>query len=192
MRKTDILETWWKGKFLGKKTWKNTLALIRKVYSGKRLFWYYCLQMSFTYKTMSQISFNLFWSEDKRILPEFLRKLGWFQGHNERFTKYLDLKLKFQKPRPRNFSLAKEKTWKRKTHKHQIMAISYRETNQAIQNKSSKVNLLFNDIWCYLFIACFDLKITIFQQIVVRVFYILNYKNNTMSLNIFDMNHAIR
>ena len=97
MRKTDILETWLKGKFLGKKTWKNTLALIRKVYSGKRLFWYYCLQMSFTYKTMSQISFNLFWSEDKRILPEFLRKLGWFQGHNERFTKHLDLKLRFQK-----------------------------------------------------------------------------------------------
>ena len=97
MRKTDILETWWKSKFLGKKTWKNTLALIRKVYSGKRLFWYYCLQMSFTYKTMSQISFNLFWSEDKRILPEFLRKLGWFQGHNERFTKHLDLKLRFQK-----------------------------------------------------------------------------------------------
>ena len=35
------------------------------------------------------------------------------------------------------------------------------------------VNLLFNDIWCYLFIACFDLKIDVFQQRVVRVYYIL-------------------
>ena len=36
------------------------------------------------------------------------------------------------------------------------------------------VNWLFNDIWCYLFIACFDWKISIFQQTVVRVYYILN------------------
>ena len=34
-------------------------------------------------------------------------------------------------------------------------------------------NWLFNDIWCYLVIGCFDWKISIFQQIVVRVNYII-------------------
>ena len=43
----------------------------------------------------------------------------------------------------------------------------YRKTNCAIQ--SNTINWIFNDIWCYLFIACFDWKIGIFQQTVVRV-----------------------
>ena len=67
-----------------------------KVYSGKRLFWHYCLQLSFVYKTVSQISFNLFWSGDKRLLSEFLRKWRWFHGHNERFPKYLGWKFELQ------------------------------------------------------------------------------------------------
>ena len=44
----------------------------------------------FGYKTVSQISFNFFCSGDKRLLSEVLRKWDWFQGHNERFPKYLD------------------------------------------------------------------------------------------------------
>ena len=60
-----------------------------QLYSGKQLFWHYCPQLSFFYKTLSQISFNLFCSGDRRLLAEFLRKWGWFQGHNERFPKYL-------------------------------------------------------------------------------------------------------
>ena len=60
-----------------------------KVFSGKRLFWHYYLQLSFVYKTVSQIFFELFCSLDKKLLSEFLRKWGWFQGHNERFPKYL-------------------------------------------------------------------------------------------------------
>ena len=43
-----------------------------KVYSRKRLFWHFHLQLSFVYKTVSQIYFNLFCSEDKRDLSEFL------------------------------------------------------------------------------------------------------------------------
>ena len=63
-----------------------------KVHSGKRLFWHYCLQLPFTYKTVSQISFNLFCSGDKRLLSEFVRKWGQFQGHNERFPKNQNFK----------------------------------------------------------------------------------------------------
>ena len=40
-------------------------------------------------KPCLKIYFNLFCSGDKKILSEFLRKSGWFQGHNERFPKYL-------------------------------------------------------------------------------------------------------
>ena len=59
-----------------------------KVYSRKCLFWH-CLQLSFAYKTLSQISFNLFCSGDNRFLSELLRKSGWLQGHNEHFPNIL-------------------------------------------------------------------------------------------------------
>ena len=35
------------------------------------------------------------------------------------------------------------------------------------------INCLFNDVWCYLLIACFDWEIFAFQQTVARVYYIL-------------------
>ena len=90
LRKTDVLKTCRKSKFLGEKIGRNTLAWrALKVYSGKRLFWLYYLQLSFLYKTVSQISFNFFCSGDKKLLSEVLRKWSWFQGHNERFSKYL-------------------------------------------------------------------------------------------------------
>ena len=60
-----------------------------KVYSGKRLFWHYRLQLSFVYESVSQIFFNLFCSGDKRLLSEFFRIWGSFHRHNERFFKYI-------------------------------------------------------------------------------------------------------
>ena len=56
---------------------------------GNVLYWNYCLQLPFGYKTVSQISFKFFCSGGKSLLSELLWKLGWFQGHNERFPKYL-------------------------------------------------------------------------------------------------------
>ena len=91
-RKTDLLKTCRKSKYLGKKIWRNALAWKSKKLQGifgKTFIWHYYLQLSFVYKTVSQISFKLFCSGDKRLLSEFLRKWGWFQGHNERFPKYL-------------------------------------------------------------------------------------------------------
>ena len=85
LRETDVLKICRKSKFLGKKIWRNALALKSKKVqgnSGIRLFWHYYLQLSFVYKTMFQISFKLFCSGDKRLLSEFLRKWGWFHGHN--------------------------------------------------------------------------------------------------------------
>ena len=133
---------------------------------------------------MSQIYFKLFCLGDKRLLPEFCRKWGWFQGHNERFFKYR-LKLKIQKiwdtafwwkstdnnqidiflslENPCTFLLAIEKTWKRIFNTNS--ELSHRKTNHAIQNNSY---WLFNDIWFYLNMFCFDWKNSIFQQTVVR------------------------
>ena len=53
-------------------------------------------------------------------------------------------------------------------------------TEKQIIPFKTTVNWLFNDIWCYLVVGCFDWKIVIFQQIVVRVYYILNFSNATL------------
>ena len=142
----------------------------------KRLFWHYCLQLSFVYKTVSQISFNLICSGDKRLLSEYFRKWGWFQGHNERFPKYLGQKLKLQKTEawfcrwkstdnnyiniflalenPYTFLLAKEKNWKRIFNTNN--ELSQNRTIKQIMSSKTTINWLFNHIWCYLFIAFFD------------------------------------
>ena len=54
------------------------------------------------------------------------------------------------------------------------LIVNYRKIIQ--KNKlrlKTTINWLFNDISCYLFIACFDWKINVFQQTVIRVYYIL-------------------
>ena len=38
------------------------------------------------------------------------------------------------------------------------------------------INWLFNDMWHYLVIGCFDWRTGIFQQTVVRVYYMLKKK----------------
>ena len=72
---------------------------------------------------------------------------------------------------PCSFILAKEKTWKR----------IFNTDSELSQNRTKKImlskiiiNWLFKNIWYYLFIGCFDWKLGIFQQTVVRVYYILN------------------
>ena len=47
------------------------------------------------------------------------------------------------------------------------------------------VNWLFNYIWCYLFIACCDWGIGVFQQTVVRVYYILKLNAGLFANDIF-------
>ena len=71
------------------------------------------------------------------------------------------------------FCLWKKKTWKS----------IFNTNNELLQHCTEKqvmpfkttVNWLFNDVWRHLVIGCFDWKIGIFQQTVVRVYYILNF-----------------
>ena len=46
--------------------------------------------------------------------------------------------------------------------------LSKNPTEKQIMPFKTTVNWLFNDIWCYLVIGCFDWKIGIFQQTVLR------------------------
>ena len=167
MRKTDVLETCRKSKFLGKKIWRNALALKSKKVQG-------IFGETFILALLSSAVF-CFAPEIKRFLLEFLRKLGWFQGHYERFHKYLGQKLKFLKTETRFWrwkgtdnsdiniflSLKNPCTWKRIFNTNS--ELSQNRTEKQIIPSKATVNWLFNEILCYLFIGCFDWKTDVFQ-----------------------------
>ena len=82
LRKKDSFKTCQKSKFLGKKIWRNTLALKSKKVPGN----VYLGNIVFSCFSSTKPDFFYFcYSGDKRLLSEFLRKWGWFQGHNEHF-----------------------------------------------------------------------------------------------------------
>ena len=67
---------------------------------------------------------------------------------------------------PCTFLLAKKQTWKRIFNTDS--ELSQNRTERQIMPLKTTVNWLFNDIWCYLVTGCFDWKISIFKQTVVR------------------------
>ena len=158
-----------------------------KIYSRKSLLRHYRLQLSFVYKTVFQIYSNLFCSGDKSLLSEFLRKWGWFHGHNERLPKYLGQKLKLQKTETRfcrwmsndfkdtNIFLSLETLvpfcLRKKRLEDAFLTLTVNHllcTEKQIVLFKTTINWLFNDIWCYLVIGYFDWRICIFQQTVPR------------------------
>ena len=163
------------------------------MYSGNPLFWHCYLQLSFVYKTVSQISFKLFCLGDKRLLSEFLRKWGWFQGHSERFLNILAKNSNFKKLRHSFVDetalitttlisschwkslvpCTKETTWKRIFNTNS--KLQQNRTEKQIMPSKTTLNWLFNDIWCYLFIAFFRMKRWPFSIKVVRVYYIFRF-----------------
>ena len=84
--------------------------------------------------------------------------------------------------KPCTFLLAKEKTWKRIFNANS--ELSQNCTEKQFMPSKTGVNRLYNDIWCYLASACFDWKIDIFQQTVVRIYYILNWRKAFESLSV--------
>ena len=71
------------------------------------------------------------------------------------------------------FLLAKEKTWKRIFNANS--ELSKNRTEKQIMPFKITVNWLFDDIWYYLVIGCFNWKIGIFQQTVLRGLLYLKY-----------------
>ena len=145
------------------------------VYSGKRLIWHYCLQLSFFYKTMSRISINLCRSGNQRHLLDFMRKWGWFHGHVARFPKSLGSRLKFQKTEIWfcrwksngysdinmflsmktlcSFLLAKERTWRRIFITHSELSQNHRE-EQFIPFKTTVNWFIWLENWYFLKNSC--------------------------------------
>ena len=73
LRKTDVLKTCCKSKFLGKKIWRNALALKNKKVQGifRETFVLALLSLAVAaYKILSQLSFILYYSGDKGLLSE--------------------------------------------------------------------------------------------------------------------------
>ena len=70
------------------------------------------------------------------------------------------------------FLPAKEQTWKRIFNTNNELSQNCTE-NQIMPSKT--INWLFNDIWSHLFVGCFDWKIVVFQQTVVRFIIFLKY-----------------
>ena len=161
---------------------------------GKRSFWH-CLQLSFTYTTISQISFNLFCSGDKRLLSEVdfrdimnvspnilaLAKNKNFKNLRHGFVDeralitmtlisscHWETLLPFclRKKRAKNAFLALIVNY------HKIAPKKNKKKNKQIMPSKATINWLFNDIW-YSFIAWFDWKTGVFEQAVLRVYYIL-------------------
>ena len=104
--------------------------------------------------------------------PQILK----FQKTEARFCRWKsndnDINIFLSLENPCTFLLAKEKIWKRIFNTNS--ELSQNVTEKQIMPFKATVNWLFNDIWCYLVIGCFDWKN--FQKTVVRVYYILNIK----------------
>ena len=77
LRKTNILKTCRKSKFLAKENMKKCTSLEEqngRRYIQENLYLALLSSAVFVYKTASQISFKLLCLGDKRLLSEFLRK----------------------------------------------------------------------------------------------------------------------
>ena len=72
LKNTDVLKICRKSKFLGMKNRRNALPL--KIILGKTFILALLSSAVFRLQNLSQISFKLFYSGDKRPLSEFLRK----------------------------------------------------------------------------------------------------------------------
>ena len=73
------------------------------------------------------------------------------------------------------FLLAKEKT--RKSIFNTNSELSQNCTEKQFMSFKTTVNWLFNDIWCYSVIGCFNWKIGVFQQSAASVYCILKRTN---------------
>ena len=138
---------------------KGTRYIWGNVYFGIIVFT--CLSST---KACLRFFLNLFYSEDERLLSEFFRKWGWFQGHNECFPQYLGWTLTIQKTKTRfcrwkstdnndtniflslenpcTLLLVKEKTWKRIFDTNS--ELSQNRTEKQIMAPKTTINWLFN------------------------------------------------
>ena len=122
-------------------------------------------------------------------------KWDWSHAHGEGFHKNLSSKSKFKKTETRfcrwksnecnniNIFMSRKPLYlfacKRKdlkTHFNTNYELSPNLTEKQFMSSKATLNWVFNDMRCYLVICCFDWKIDLFQQAVVRFIIFLNGK----------------
>ena len=103
----------------------------------------------------------------------------WKSNDNNNINTFLSLE------NPCTFLLPQEKTWKHNFNTNSELSQNCIE--QQIMPSKTTVNWLLYNLF-YLFIPCFDWKISIFQQTVVRVYYFL--KSCKISGQIFGLNSS--
>ena len=156
-----------------------------KAYSGKLLFWHYYLQLSFTHNQHLSFLLNSFAREIKEFYQGPLGNEVDFTGHN--LSPNVLVKNQNLKKLKQGFvdeealitttlisschwktveSFYLRKTWNRIFNTNS--ELSQNRIEKQIMLCKTTVNWLFNDIWCYLVIGCFDWKIGVFQQTVER------------------------
>ena len=152
-----------------------------KVYSGKRLFWHYYIQLSFVY-----IPFKLFCSGNfyqsslgnevgfrdiMNVSPNISTKNWNLKKLRHGFVDESALITITLKPSCHWKTLVPfYLQMKRPENEFLTLIVNYRKngTEKQIMLLKTTVNCLLNDKWCYLVIGCFDWKIGVFQQTVVR------------------------
>ena len=122
---------------------------------------------------MFQISFNLFCSGEKsrrkiKMLKTEAQFCRWKSNDCNHISIFLSLE---NHCTACTFLFVKGKTWK---HIFNTKSeLSQNHTEKQFMPSKATLNWLFNDIWCYFVIGCFDWKIGVFQRTVVKVYYIL-------------------
>ena len=123
----------------------------------------------------------MFYAGGKKLSSDFLRKWGWFYGHDVCFPKISAQNQNLKKlihnsvderamitttfntflslEKLCTFLVAKEKTWKHIFHTNS--ELSRNHTKKKFMPSKTTLNWLFNHILCYFAIACFDWKIEV-------------------------------
>ena len=161
LRKTDVLKTCRKIKFFGKKMWRNALALKSKKVQGtfgkKPILTLLSLAV---FRLQSRVS-EFFKNAFIRVPYEMKFSENWDMVCRWKSTDNNDINIFLSLENRYTFLLAKEKTWKGIFNINSEL-MQNRTVKQIILFKTA-INCLFNDIWFYLIIGCFDWKIGVFQ-----------------------------
>ena len=137
----------------GFETQKGTRYIRGNIYFGIIIFYQSFLLNEAGLKDIMNVSLNI----PAKTETWFCR---WKSTDNNNINIFLSLE------NPYAFLVAKKKTWKRIFNTNS--KLSQNRTEKQVMPLKTTISWLFNDIWCYLVIGCFDWNTGVFQQIVVR------------------------
>ena len=164
MRKTDFLKTCRKIKFLGNKIWRNAIALKSKKIQG-------IFGETFLGVYQSSLGNKIDFRDIMNVSPNILAKNWNFKNLRNSFVDEKALIPTTLMSSCHWKTLIPFWLWKKRPENAFLtLIVNYRKIIQ--KNKlrlKTTINWLFNDISCYLFIACFDWKIGVFHGFIISL-----------------------